>query len=128
VDPLQQINIMSIYTFHPDERGDTIRNVDGVKGFLIEHNDNVKITGSAVPFKSANGYTPIIHPSQTSPQELPAYVPQYNELREIGYNAAGITPQHLAVALWEAQVEGKFDALSAIQIKRQVIKNKFPKP
>ena len=53
------------------------------------------------------------------PERVPLYI---QEMRERAYNRAGITKEVLAVALWEAQFEGKTTEAQAIQQKRLAIK------
>lgn len=52
--------------------------------------------------------------------------PTAAELRYQAYLQAGITAEALAVALWESTVEGKTEAITAIQAKREAIKEKYP--
>jgi len=47
----------------------------------------------------------------------------YGELREMEYPSL----QHLIVALWEKIVEDRSDAVTALEVERQAIKEKYPK-
>ncbi len=53
---------------------------------------------------------------------------KYSDDREAAYEAEGFTPAALVVALWEKLVETRPAAADAIEVKRQAIKARFPKP
>ncbi len=53
---------------------------------------------------------------------------KYSEDRAAAYEAEGFTPDALIVALWEKTVETRPAAADAIEVKRQAIKARFPKP
>lgn len=53
---------------------------------------------------------------------------QYSRDREAAYLAEGFTPEALAVALWERDIEGRPDAADAMEVIRQEIKTRIPKP
>lgn len=48
--------------------------------------------------------------------------------REAEYNKEGCTIKALIVALWERIIEGRPEASDALEIKRQAVKIKYPKP
>lgn len=48
--------------------------------------------------------------------------------REEAYIKEGITEKALTIALWEAQVENRPEAMQVLEIKRQEVKAKHPKP
>lgn len=49
------------------------------------------------------------------------------ELRKEEYNKRGVTLENMIVALWEAQVEGKSEALEELQAIRAQVKEDIPK-
>lgn len=52
--------------------------------------------------------------------------PTVDELRKAEYEKRGVTIDALVIALWEAQLEGKTDALSQIQAIREQVKIDIP--
>jgi len=61
--------------------------------------------------------------------ELEARKPtQYQRDREKEYNESGAKIQDMIVALWEKVIENRPSNANAIQDKRLVIKDKYPKP
>lgn len=51
----------------------------------------------------------------------------YAEKRKIGYEKEGVTVEAMAEALWEKIVENRPEKATALQTKRLVIKQKYPK-
>jgi hypothetical protein len=66
----------------------------------------------------------------TLDQEYIEYQTKYGYIakREEAYQAAGLTPQALTIALWERLVENNPQTSDALEIIRQDIKNRYPKP
>lgn len=53
---------------------------------------------------------------------------QYQRDREKDYNESGSKIQDMIVAMWEKVIENRPESANAIQEKRLVIKDKYPKP
>jgi len=53
---------------------------------------------------------------------------EYQRLRSKEYDKEGVTIDNLSVAIWEKVVENRPGSADALQIIRQAIKNKYPKP
>ncbi|MCP4545956.1 MAG: hypothetical protein GY835_05760 [bacterium] len=51
----------------------------------------------------------------------------YQSQRRAAYLRAGLTPEALLVALWEAVVEERDDGLIELQAKREAIKSQYPR-
>lgn len=52
----------------------------------------------------------------------------FREKRERAYNEVGVTRDAMIVAIWEARVESRPEAMTALQTKRLEIKALYPKP
>lgn len=63
--------------------------------------------------------------SQNTPDLPPE--PTYDQLRRAAYEANGADEHNLIVALWEHIVEGRSEAMNAIQVIRENIKLTYPK-
>ena len=48
--------------------------------------------------------------------------------RENAYNKEGVSMNAMIVALWEKTVEDRADVATALEVKRQAVKKRFPKP
>lgn len=57
----------------------------------------------------------------------PFVEPTAAERRRSAYAATGISGEKMIVALWEMVVEGRHDAVTAIQEQRDAIKSEHPK-
>jgi hypothetical protein len=55
------------------------------------------------------------------------YDKPYGIKRKIDYSSQGVDSDAMIVALWEAQVEGRPEAMQALQAKRLDIKARHPK-
>jgi len=53
---------------------------------------------------------------------------EYQRLRSKEYDKEGVTIDNLSVAIWEKVVENRPGSADALQIIRQAIKHKYPKP
>jgi|688.fasta_scaffold01344_23 hypothetical protein len=117
---------MNRYIFIPNERGNQIRQEDNVCGNLIELADTNVIHGDIPVFTSKDGYIEKGSILSQIPSP-PTFETSYIDNRADAYRNNGLDERKLIVALWEAQVENRPEALNEIQAKRLAIKEQFPK-
>jgi hypothetical protein len=116
---------MKQYIFLPNTEGEYTRQADNIRGDLLEISEGNNIQGNATILSSTDGYIK----ETISTEILHEFIPEtsYVDQRVDAYYMSGIDTNKLVIALWEAQVEGRTEALDDIQAKRLVIKEKFPK-
>ena len=56
------------------------------------------------------------------------YADTFGTHRENAYNKEGVSMNAMIVALWEKTVEDRADVATALEVKRQAVKKRFPKP
>jgi hypothetical protein len=56
------------------------------------------------------------------------YADTFGMHRENAYNKEGVSMNAMIVALWEKTVEDRADVATALEVKRQAVKKRFPKP
>ena len=56
------------------------------------------------------------------------YADRYKEHRRDAYNRDGLITEEMMVALWEKVVESRSESADALEVKRQAVKKRFPKP
>ena len=56
------------------------------------------------------------------------YADTFGTHRENAYNKEGVSMDAMIVALWEKTVEDRADVATALEVKRQAVKKRFPKP
>ena len=70
--------------------------------------------------------------AQGTDEEGDGYDPHYarnlSSYRRIAYQSDGVSIDEMIVALWEKLIEDRGDSATALQVKREAIKKRFPKP
>ena len=56
------------------------------------------------------------------------YADNFENYRLNAYRETGATIEKMIVALWEKEVEDRKDVADALEVKRQAVKKRFPKP
>ncbi len=56
------------------------------------------------------------------------YGDNFGMYRQVAYEKEGVSIDAMIVALWEKQVEDRADVATALEVKRQAVKKRFPKP
>ena len=117
---------MNRYIFIPNKHGNHIRQEDNVCGNLIELADSNVLHGNTSILTSKDGYIEKESILSQIPTP-PAFETSYIDNRADAYRINGLDEKKLIIALWEAQVENRPEALNEIQARRLAIKEQFPK-
>tara|TARA_X000001382_G_C3126667_1_gene164942 strand:- start:134 stop:631 length:498 start_codon:yes stop_codon:yes gene_type:complete len=56
------------------------------------------------------------------------YGDNFGKYRQVAYEKEGVSIDAMIVALWEKEVEDRKDVADALEVKRQAVKKRFPKP
>lgn len=67
-------------------------------------------------------------PADPTPDTTENYADMLEGYRQSAYDDEGASMNALIVALWEKVVEERSDAADALEVKRQAVKKRFPKP
>ena len=103
----------------------TLKYTDKEKTCIQVENEDGTIM--SVPIAPGNRHYEEILQSNLEIEDYVEPEKSINQLRQEAYNESGCTVEALIIAKWEADVEGRTEALDELQAKREAIKSQYPK-